>query len=87
MITMMSNKSNYRVQTRYENPPAVASHSGKTHVWVDVSEHPSKLQANRVRTPEQRVIKICSKSEGASLVSRRYPGRRYNVVTSPDVKN
>ena len=78
-----SNRSNYRVQRKVANPEPVAKRSGISHRWIDVSEHQTKSEANRVRQIGQRVIKICSPSEGALLMSKT-DGRRYNLVTEAE---
>jgi len=75
----------YRVQTRYVNPPPVAAHSGRSHRWVDTSAHPTRGDANKVRQPHQRVIKICTPSEGALCMDvQAYQGRRFNIITDHD---
>lgn len=71
----------YRVQTRFANPPEIAAHTGKTHKWVDVAAFHTLSEAKKACALEQRVIKLCTKSEGALLIDRA--GRRFNVCVSP----
>jgi hypothetical protein len=81
----MSAADKYRVQSRVENPEAVRLHTGKTHKWVDVSAHRTLSAAKQARSADQRVIQICTPSQGALLVDTgAYRGRRFNVVVSAD---
>lgn len=81
MGTTMSNEDKYRVQTRYDNPEAIVQHSGKQHRWIDASAHHTKSEAQRACRPDQRVIKLCTPSEGALLMDTgAYRGRRFNII-------
>ena len=80
-MAQMTARDKYRVQTRYANPPEVAAHSGKTHKWVDVSAHHTLSDAKRVVLPHQRIIKLCTPSEGALRMDAQ--GRRFNIFVSP----
>ncbi len=79
----MENKDKYRVQTRYNNPEAIVAHSGKTYRWVDSAAFHTLNAAKAVRRADQRIIKLCARSEFAMLVDTR--GRRFNVAVSADV--
>ncbi len=79
----MENKDKYRVQTRYNNPEAIVAHSGKTYRWVDSAAFHTLNAAKAVRRADQRIIKLCTRSEFAMLVDTR--GRRFNVAVSADV--
>lgn len=79
------NSDKYRVQTRYNNPPAIVERSGRLYRWVDSAAFHTLNQAKAARRADQRIIKICTPSEGALLVDRgAYPGRRFNVIVEPD---
>ena len=79
----MNNADKYRVQTRYNNPEAIVAHSGKTYRWVDSAAFHTLNAAKSARRPEQRIIKLCTRSEFAMLVDTR--GRRFNIAVSADV--
>lgn len=77
----MSNSEKYRVQTRYANPEAVVAFTGTTHKWVDSASFRTLNEAKKVVRPDQRVIKLCTPSEGALRVDGQ--GRRFNTYVDP----
>lgn len=82
----MKNSDKYRVQTRYNNPAPVVAHSGKLYRWIDSAAFHTLGDAKSARRADQRIIKICTPSEGALLIDRgAYLGRRFNVIISADL--